>query len=188
MKELILYVAELSQDDPNFGAVKLNKILFYSDFLSYFRRGRSITDQDYFALDEGPAPKSLVPIRERMVADEDIAIKRVDRFGLPQHRVEALRQPDFTQLDAEDIAIATIVVEALRRKNGKEVTEDSHRFAGYKAAFSKAKKTTIPYATVRFDPAGFLEPLGITNYEMPSLPKKLVDFGHQLQKELESKS
>ena len=32
-RELILYIAQESEGDPNFGATKLNKILFFCDFL-----------------------------------------------------------------------------------------------------------------------------------------------------------
>jgi hypothetical protein len=32
LRELILYVSTLSENDPNFGAAKLNKLLFYTDF------------------------------------------------------------------------------------------------------------------------------------------------------------
>jgi hypothetical protein len=33
--ELMLYIAKKSQFDQNFGSTKLNKILFYADFVSY---------------------------------------------------------------------------------------------------------------------------------------------------------
>jgi hypothetical protein len=32
MKELILYLASKSEDDPRFSSTKLNKLLFYCDF------------------------------------------------------------------------------------------------------------------------------------------------------------
>src|SRR5258705_13086147 len=84
MKELILYVAKASQDDFSFGAVKLNKLLFYADFLSYLRRGKSITDQEYFALREGPAPRRFLPIREEMKNSGEIAIQSVTWGTLPK--------------------------------------------------------------------------------------------------------
>ena len=34
LKELVLVVAQLCADDRNFGAVKLNKLLFFADFLA----------------------------------------------------------------------------------------------------------------------------------------------------------
>lgn len=180
MKELILHVATASENDENFGAVKLNKILFYADFLSYLKRGVSITGQEYFALDEGPAPRRLVPIREQMKQKGEIAIKTVNRFGFPQNRIVALREPDYSKLDAEDIAIVNAIIERLRGKTGKEVTNDSHRFAGWIAAFSKGEKTTIPYSMVLFDPVGFF------GFEPPAIPQSLVAYGKRLEKELKA--
>lgn len=39
MKELILYLASRSEEDPRFSATKLNKLLFYCDFTAYRRLG-----------------------------------------------------------------------------------------------------------------------------------------------------
>ncbi len=39
LKEFILYVADRCEADPTFGAVKLNKILFYADFLAFASTG-----------------------------------------------------------------------------------------------------------------------------------------------------
>src|SRR5688500_3915736 len=99
MKELILYVAKASQDDFNCGAVKFNKLLFYSDFLSYLKRGTSITGQEYFAIREGPAPRRFVPIREAMKQSGEIAIQYVTWGTLPRpmERVVALRDPDYSK-------------------------------------------------------------------------------------------
>jgi len=72
LRELIIYVSMLSQQDRNFGATKLNKLLFYTDFLAYQRFGTAITGQEYQALPQGPAPKRLKPIIERMKVAGDI--------------------------------------------------------------------------------------------------------------------
>lgn len=37
LAELILYIAEKCERDPNFGATKLNKILTFADFSAYLR-------------------------------------------------------------------------------------------------------------------------------------------------------
>jgi hypothetical protein len=178
MKELILHVAEASQADEKFGAQKLNKILFYADFLSYLQRGKSITGQEYFALSEGPAPKRLLPIREAMCESGDIAIKRANYFGLPQERLVALRRPNYSELEAEDIALVDAIIEKLRGKNGKEVSEESHKFAGWRIAFAKGEKTLIPYSLVRFDLKGFL---GIPT---PQIPQSLIVHGRSIYRRL----
>ena len=94
MEELILHVAEMSQADEKFGGVKLNKILFYADFLSYLKRGKSISGQEYFAIKDGPAPKRMLPIKKEMIKNGDIAIEKVAVFGFPnpKEKVIPLRQ------------------------------------------------------------------------------------------------
>jgi hypothetical protein len=72
-RELILLIARESEGDPRFGSIKLNKLLFYADFVAYQHLGKPITGQEYFALPQGPAPRYMVPIREKMEADGDIA-------------------------------------------------------------------------------------------------------------------
>jgi hypothetical protein len=72
LRELILYVSTLSENDPNIGATKLNKLLFYTDFLAYQKFGSAITGQEYQALRQGPAPKRLRPIIERMKRAGDL--------------------------------------------------------------------------------------------------------------------
>ena len=41
LKELILHIAKECCDDPTFGATKLNKILWWADFLFYRATGPS---------------------------------------------------------------------------------------------------------------------------------------------------
>jgi len=64
--ELMLYVAWKCADDPKFGATKLNKILYFSDFLSFLRTGEAITGSEYVKQKNGPIPKHLVPVRESL--------------------------------------------------------------------------------------------------------------------------
>jgi len=178
LTELILYVAEASECDPGFGAVKLNKILFYADFLSYFKHGKSITGEPYFALQDGPAPKRMKPVRAEMEDRGDIALKSVT-MGMknPQVRVIALRAPRFAEvgISAEDISITSHVIDLLKAKNGTELSKASHDFIGWQAAMSKGEKTVIQYATVCLDPVGFFKTIGI-DFEMPPISKEIDDF------------
>jgi hypothetical protein len=66
-REIILYIADKCRDAEFFGAVKLNKILFYADRRAYLELGRSITGARYQHLEEGPAPVELVPLRREMI-------------------------------------------------------------------------------------------------------------------------
>lgn len=175
MKELILHIATACAADEKCGAVKLNKILFYADFLAYYRRGKSITGQPYFAIKDGPAPQQFIPIRESMIEEKAIAIQKLEvGMASPMTRVVPLRPPNYSKLEAEDIAIVDFVISKLKSMNGAEVSAMSHRFKGWKAAFDNGAKTKIPYASVLFDPAGFWD------IKLPDLPETQVKHGHAL--------
>ena len=185
LKELIIHIANASEKDEKFGAVKLNKILFYADFLSYLKRGHSITGQTYFALKDGPAPKRLLPAREEMKNADEIAIQRSSVFGMQKQRekVIALRSANYKILnDAEGVAITDFVIEKLRNKNGTDLTIESHNFIGWKMAFEQGSETTIPYSTARIDLKAF-KSLD-ERLEIPELPQELVEHGKELYRKL----
>ena len=91
-RELILHIASKCEGGRYRNTTKLNEILFYSDFLAHKLLGEPITGAEYFALPYGPAPKRLLPIRKEMEREE-IAIQKLGS----QHRVVALREPDYEE-------------------------------------------------------------------------------------------
>ena len=58
-RDLALYLAHRSKDDPNFGMVKLQLMMYYCDFIAYHRTGKSITGATYVKRPFGPAPKEF---------------------------------------------------------------------------------------------------------------------------------
>lgn len=134
LRELILFIAQRSADDERFGSVKLNKLLFFSDFTAFQRLGTSITGHVYQRLDKGPAPKKFIPIKNAMVEKRELAMASRDFHGRPQKVPIALRNPNLKLFSAEEIAIVTEVLEALWRKNAKGISTLSHRFAGWELA------------------------------------------------------
>jgi uncharacterized phage-associated protein len=141
-RELLLFIASRSENDPRFGAIKLNKLLFYSDFLAYLELGHPITGQEYFALENGPAPRYLVRLREQMVKSKEIAVSRKKTLSGYHDRVLALREPDPKKFDPAEIALVTQVLEMCRAKSGSELSELTHKFAGWRLAADREK---IPY-------------------------------------------
>ena len=145
-KELILYISQMCADDPTFGATKLNKILFYSDFLAYANLGEAITYFDYQRLANGPAPRRLLPIRDQMIEDGELGIQEVPlRSGNIQKRTVNLRPPDLSVFNAKEIAQVDEVIRALENVKAEDVSELSHRMLGWKLV---GDGESIPYQTV----------------------------------------
>ncbi len=145
-EELILYISQKCANDTKFGATKLNKILFFSDFLYYATNSRSITGQEYQRLPNGPAPRRLVPVRKRMVNERSLALFRVPLAdGKHQDRTAALRSPNLGKFKADEIAMVDTVITALADKNADQVSNLSHKFVSWIAA---RNGETIPYQTI----------------------------------------
>src|SRR5882757_7675416 len=102
-RELIILICARSEGDKKFGATKLNKILFHSDFSAYLNFGKAITGEQYFKLPNGPAPRRLVPIAKKMVEKEELAYKEIEYFGRTQKKPIALRQPDLDVFNPREI-------------------------------------------------------------------------------------
>ncbi len=74
-RELLLYISQKCANDPKFGAVKLNRILFLSDFLAFAHYGEPITDFEYQKLGQGPAPRRLLPVRNQMIESKELGLQ-----------------------------------------------------------------------------------------------------------------
>lgn len=144
LKELIVYIADRLVLHPKFGATKLNKILFFSDFIAYAKLGKSITGEKYQKLPQGPAPKYLVPVRDEMNSKDIICFQR-ETFSGKQHRIAPLRSPKLEKFTPAQISIIDQVIDALKDKDADEVSELSHDFIGWKIVKDGEE---IPYETV----------------------------------------
>lgn len=126
-RELIVYISKKCEHDPWFGAIKLNKILYYADFRAFERFGVPLTGMPYFRLPKGPAPKPLLIFRRDLVNEGAI---RVDEIRLPdgkvQHRTIALREPVLDHFVSDEIALVDRVIDDLWGQNGREVSDASH--------------------------------------------------------------
>lgn len=128
-RELIVYASQRSVDDPHFGATKLNKILFYSDFRAFGRLGEPITGFAYFALPEGPAPYLLRPVRRELELEGAIAIEQKPIGNYSQTRTVARRAAYLDLFTQAELAIVDEVIEELRPKTAAEVSAQSHGIA-----------------------------------------------------------
>lgn len=144
-RELILYLADKSQADPKFGSTKLNKLLFFCDFLAYKSLGRSITGHEYQKLPHGPAPRALLPVRELMVEEGDCILREEDHFGYDQQRLIPLRAPRPEVFSGAEIDLIRDVISELWNSNGSEVSDLSHQFLGWELA---AVGEPIPYMSI----------------------------------------
>lgn len=125
-RELIVYISRKCESDPHFGAVKLNKILYYSDFRAFERFGLPLTGMRYFRLEQGPAPRALLPVRNALIQEGALKIEYVRIGNVEQHRTIALRDPVLSHFTEDEIALVDSVIKELWNQNATEVSDASH--------------------------------------------------------------
>ncbi|MGB8128780.1 MAG: Panacea domain-containing protein [Candidatus Angelobacter sp.] len=142
LRELIIHVATLSGMDEPFGATKLNKILFNADFEAYRQWGKSISGQEYFALEWGPAPRIMKRVISDMERKRELAIEPKEYYGEKQDRPVALRGANLDIFSKEELNLVIMVINKHWGKSATKMSNESHEFLGW--AVAKLEET-IPY-------------------------------------------
>jgi len=146
LAELILYVSQKCATDPKFGAVKLNKILYLSDFLAFGNWGEPITGVPYQHLRMGPAPTRLVPVRDKLVKDGKLVVQTLPlKSGNRQARTVNLVDPNLKVFSGREIALVDSIIEDVWDMDAEESSAFSHRFVGWKMT---KEGDPIPYGSI----------------------------------------
>lgn len=148
-RELILYIAAKSGDDPRFGAVKLNKILYFSDFIAFRKLGHSITGATYRKLNEGPVPREMLSTRTLMLDTNEVTIEYRQYFNGVQQRIVPLREPNTDIFAQAELDIVNEAITELWSMNARQTSDYSHMEIGWKAARTGED---IPYETAWLSP------------------------------------
>ena len=154
LSELILHIAARSQRDPHFDTVKLNKILWWSDFLSYAEFGDPITGVEYQKLARGPAPKRIRDIRDKLNEDNDIQVL-VRPLSLGGTRIKAARRANYDLFEARHIGLVDEIIDKFADNTAEDVSEASHG----KAWETASENGSIPYQAI------FLSDEPISDYD-----------------------
>jgi antitoxin SocA-like protein len=146
LAELILYISQKCATDPKFGAVKLNKILYLSDFLAFGNWGEPITAVPYQHLRMGPAPMRLIPVREALQKSGKLVVQTLPlKSGNRQVRTVNLVDPNLKVFSGREIALVDSIIQDLWDMDAEESSELSHRFVGWKMT---KEGEPIPYGSI----------------------------------------
>jgi Protein of unknown function (DUF4065) len=152
--ELIVYIATRLGPEAALGRVKLAKLLMQSDFGAYERRGESITGATYEKWEHGHLPQQMLLAQRDLEADGAIATEAVDYFGKKLMRITALRDPDLSSFDEDDLADAERAILRFSHESASYLSALSHLEVGWRLA---RLKEVIPYNTVFLGSGGVAE-------------------------------
>ena len=139
------YVCNKASDPSVLGAVKLNKVLWYSDVMQYMVTGEAITGEEYVKRQHGPVPRHIVQAVDRLVAERKVARGKVDYYGFVKSEYISLAEPDLSLFTPDEVARIDEAFEHVCLKNtAKSISEETHGVVWQLAGMGEV----IPYATV----------------------------------------
>lgn len=131
-RELIVYIAEQTADDPGFGDTHLNKVLYWSDFRAYNEMGHPVTGARFFKLPYGPAAKPLVGVRDEMVTEGVVKLVQPNPGSKKARKTIPQRPANIKIFRQDEIQLVDEVIRELKGRTATAVSRRSHKEPGWK--------------------------------------------------------
>jgi len=130
LKNMILYLVKRLDGVLK---VKLNKLLWYCDFLHFKETSVSITGSQYIRLKYGPVPNNyerIIGIMQPELLDKD-EIPFNTEEGIVGEQFTALVEPDESLFSEEEIKVMNFVADTFREYTSTEIMNKSHQEIAY---------------------------------------------------------
>ena len=129
-KALVLYVVWRTSDARDFGATKLNKVLWFSDARSFEAYGKSITGETYVRQKFGPVPRHILPILTELQEAGLIQASSERHFYYEVTRYNAHQPPDTSIFSADELGLIDWWVKHVTEEHtATSISEKSHDYA-----------------------------------------------------------
>lgn len=144
LKALVLYTCRKCES-ANLGAVKLHKVLYFSDMLHYAWSGAPITGATYRKRQLGPTCDNLLPILRELENEGSLQVRTSDYFGYQKKEYLASTEPEMERFSSREIALIDEVIDFVCCDNtARTISEFSHNKAWQMAEFGDI----LPYRSV----------------------------------------
>lgn len=137
LEEAVHYI--LSKTD--FGAIKLNKTLFYADMVHYGVTGSAITGARYVKRQRGPAPAQILPAIQHLVDAQRLTQQDVSDFDLVRREFTTHGETDISVFSKEEIERLDEMIHSIDRYTAKGISDVSHTIVWTAAEMGE----TLPY-------------------------------------------
>jgi hypothetical protein len=124
--ELVLLLAELSAADPLMSRVKLNKLLYRSDFEAFRLLGRSITGATYIRGEHGPMAAELPRAEDDLGRRGLLSWKQIPAGPYVQKVPIANEDADRSLFQQEELSIVNTAIKELEEHGGSGASKWSH--------------------------------------------------------------
>lgn len=127
-KSLVHYICDKCSPDPSvLGAVKLNKVLWFSDILMYMNHGQSITGERYVKRERGPVPSHILTALRELEKSGKLLVRDVPFFGFQKKEYISLKAADSDVFDEQERDLIDAVIDQIcNGHTAKSVSELTH--------------------------------------------------------------
>lgn len=127
LQALLHYVCDKADDPSKLGRIKLNKVPWYADTISFLMTGQSITGERYIKRQFGPVPAKFQPAIQKLETDGKIVQGKATVFNLTRHEFTSLKPAEVGMFSAEEIGIINAAFEHVcLNHTAKSVSEETH--------------------------------------------------------------
>ena len=124
---MVVYFASV----PRMFRTKLNKLLFYSDFLNFKHSALSISGAPYLAFERGPVPQHYDWITEALEQQGDIRTVEWSYGEKSGDVFDATRVADLSVFSESEVRVLECVRDRFAAATSKRLTDLSHGEAAY---------------------------------------------------------
>lgn len=143
-KDLVHYICYIADPDK-LGAVKLNKILWFSDVISYVARNEPITGAVYVKRELGPVARDIPRAIEELIQEKRLIVRDIPWYGNVKTEYITLKEPDLSGFSASEIGlIDKITHDICQRYTAKSISEKTHDIVWQLAEIGEV----IPYYAI----------------------------------------
>jgi putative zinc finger/helix-turn-helix YgiT family protein len=130
---------------------KMNKLLFYADFLLFKKTCTSMSGACYRAINMGPVPNNFNSIFEYMANNDDVDIYETEFQDGHGEQFKPNKKRKFNSKYFSEIELATLreVAKQFKTTSTKAIIEISHQEKGWKE--NEQEKNLISYQEYAFD-------------------------------------
>lgn len=133
-KVLVLYVIWRTGGVADFGAIKLNKVLWFADARTFEAFGQSITGETYVRRKFGPVPKHIDDVVAELQHEGAIQTWTEPLFEFEVKRFAAHQPPDMSAFSPDELGfIDWWIKHVAEHHTAKSISEKSHDY-GWKIA------------------------------------------------------
>ena|ERR1700730_2850986 len=145
LKAVILYVCGKFAP-AHLGAVKMHKILYFSDMIHYVNFGRPLTGATFRKRQLGPTCDQLLSSLSELEKDGQLKIEEVNYFGFLKTQFIPLIPPDTSAFNESELLLLNEVVDFVCLNNtAKSISEFSHNMAWEIANFGEVLEYKSAY-------------------------------------------